>query len=194
MSLRWALEEGNVIAQRRRRIRGAALSGVGEEVRRALYLNLDELRRWLVTEYPEEVKPSTAATLVCSAARGYAAWLRRRRRTGKDYRLPRPPRKIICVDKGLDAEMLDRLNLIPGIKVVSTCQGHPKGAHIGFRVLRGGELNEAEFAEAVGAHQRARWLWIEPPTDPPAGGGVRWFDGTVERMERAAASQLRRAE
>lgn len=115
----------------------------------------------------------------------------------KDYRLPasrRWPvelRGLLRVDADLDTDVLDRLNLIPGIEVISTCAGHPRGAHIGYQVVRGSGPSGRLFARRLGAryfHQHTSF-WLKPTADH-RGGSLKWFEQTVTRMERAAADLL----
>jgi len=116
----------------------------------------------------------------------------------KGYRLPTSRhwpedlRTVLRVDADLDTAVLDRLNLIPGIEVISTCAGHPRGAHIGYGMVRGASLSGRFFARRLGARYLPRYLsfWLRPTVEPPPGGSLKWFEQTVTRMERAAADLL----
>jgi len=93
----------------------------------------------------------------------------------KDYRLPasrRWPvelRGLLRVDADLDTDVLDRINLISGIEVISTCAGHLRGAHIGYQVVRGSGPSGRLFARRLGAryfHQHTSF-WLKPTADHP---------------------------
>jgi hypothetical protein len=116
----------------------------------------------------------------------------------KGYRLPTSRhwpedlRTGLRVDADLNTAVLDRLNLIPGIEVISTCAGHPRGAHIGYEIVRGAGLSGRFFARRLGARYLPRYLsfWLRPTAEPPPRGSLKWFEQTVTRMERAAADLL----
>jgi len=131
------------------------------------------------------------------------------RRT-RDYRLPREPGagrsgRVYRVDAGLPDAALDRLNRLPGLEVVSTCEGHPRHAHILFSlapgVLHGPALERRVRLLGAGAGLEIMgvrlssgpapgWYWrIAPSPDPPPFGGPRWFTGAVEVLARAIAEQ-----